>query len=792
MWRGSRPFLAQEWRILPFVRIAALGIVVGSLLALDACNGSDRSPGINSSINEGGLGGSAAEIGASAGASGFAGGSGSPAAASGGGSGEGDTGGALPLQGWGRDNEPGVHSADSYVVVVSVDGLAPRFLDELLAQDQLPTFAALQKRAAWTHNARTTPGSTLTFPNHFSMLSSRPATDGDQFSPGRAHGLLFNLVLPDDETIHTHGADSYVPSIFDVVHDHGGRTGLFASKEKFRAFADGYGPVLGVPDPYPKDFGRNKVDVVSVVDEQQASEVVGAFIAEAKASPLNFSILHLRDTDSAGHLYSWGSPQYLDALRAIDQALGALFSFLDSASPYKDKVHVLITTDHGGVNRHHQDLNNPLNFTIPLYLVSPTIRGSSDFYALARHFRSPPPANQYALENAAPPIRNTDVGNLSATLLGLPEIPNSTVRSFHHHGHWSLGSGSCSSAASTGKPNASLMDKYVILVSLDGLAPRLIEKLGAEGQLPTLTALQKRAAWTHSARTTPGSTLAFPNHFSMLTSRPATDDVWFSPGRAHGLLFDSVLPEGETIHSQGTDSYVPSVFDVVHDNGGRTGLFASEKKFRAFADGYGPTLGVPDPYPKDFGRNKVDLVSVIEGAQASEVVAAFIAGAEASPLNFSFLHLRQTDSAGHVPPWESPPHLDALRAMDRSLGTLFSFLDSTAPYQDKVHVMITADHGGGGTRPGDTTDPLNFTIPLYLVGPTIRESADLYALAGHFRARPPADQYALQNSAPPIRSTDIGNLSATLLGLPEIPNSTVRSFHFNGCWPLQGPLRGGD
>lgn len=323
-----------------------------------------------------------------------------------------------------------------HVLLVSFDGLAPRFIDELMAKDELPAFAALRRRSAWTHQARTTPGASVTLPNHFSMITSRPATNADQSSPGRAHGLLINVVLPADQTIHSYGADPYVPSVFDVVHDHGGRTGLFASKEKFRTFADGYGPRLGAPDPYPKDYGKNKVDVVSVVEGASASEVVTTFVNEAASAPLNFAFLHLRETDTAGHTFGWGSPEYLAGLKEMDQALATLLDFLDFAQPYKGNTHLVVTADHGGVELSHGDQTDPLNFTIPLYVAGPSIRKEGDLYSLAGELRAPPPTDQYALANAAPPLRNADAGNLVTTLLGLPEIPNSTMHSFHLRGRW--------------------------------------------------------------------------------------------------------------------------------------------------------------------------------------------------------------------------------------------------------------------------------------------------------------------------------------------------------------------
>lgn len=119
--------------------------------------------------------------------------------------------------------------------------------------------------------------------------------------------------------------------------------------------------------------------------------------------------------------------------------------------------------------------------------------------------------------------------------------------------------------------------------------------------------------------------------------------------------------------------------------------------------------------------------------------------------------------------------------MDAAVGKLLEFLDSTAPYQGQTHVLISSDHGGSAKH-HQALHPLHFTIPLYIIGPTIKEPGDLYALAGETRSSPPADEYALADVAPPIRNADLGNVAASLLGLPEIPNSTMHSFYSQGRW----------
>ena len=49
------------------------------------------------------------------------------------------------------------------------------------------------------------------------------------------HGVTYNTDIGRRRTVHS-SAGEYVSSVFDVVHDHGGRTALFATKTKFALY----------------------------------------------------------------------------------------------------------------------------------------------------------------------------------------------------------------------------------------------------------------------------------------------------------------------------------------------------------------------------------------------------------------------------------------------------------------------------------------------------------------------------------------------------------------------------
>lgn len=111
---------------------------------------------------------------------------------------------------------------------------------------------------------------------------------------------------------------------------------------------------------------------------------------------------------------------------------------------------------------------------------------------------------------------------------------------------------------------------HVIHVVFDGLRSDAITTLGAN-QLPNLHRMIREGSWTDNARTDYDFTNTLPNHADMLTSRPVEGDF------GHGVDFNFYL--GIAIIHNVAGEYVPSVFDVVHDHGLRTGLYASKAKF---------------------------------------------------------------------------------------------------------------------------------------------------------------------------------------------------------------------
>ena len=111
------------------------------------------------------------------------------------------------------------------------------------------------------------------------------------------------------------------------------------------------------------------------------------------------------DADAAGHSYGWISPQYLRAVQNIDGYLAMVLASVEAAG-LGDKVHILLTADHGGEGyNHHEDL--PVNRTIPFLIVGPSVKPGTAVAGSSR-------------------ISITDFAPTAAKLLGI-ELPRATA-----------------------------------------------------------------------------------------------------------------------------------------------------------------------------------------------------------------------------------------------------------------------------------------------------------------------------------------------------------------------------
>lgn len=296
------------------------------------------------------------------------------------------------------------HEPAERVVHISIDGLRS---DHVTAAT-MPVLHGLLGRSSFTLNARSDRTVTKTLPNHLSQLTGRPVAGPD------GHGVEFNSNRPG--AVHDFAPVEYVPSTFDVVHDHGGRTAAFVGKSKFWFINRSWNSDNGAPDLTGIDNGTDKIDHF----KKGAPEwLVDNLLRQLTQADAEYVFFHIRTPDSAGHDFGWGSVEYDAAVADADELVAQILSGIETSPSLSRNTAVVIVADHGGPvgGLVHSDAANPENFTIPFIVHKTTWTSSVDLYDLNPDRREPLPD-----ENPTEAIRTLDVANLVTSLLGYPPV----------------------------------------------------------------------------------------------------------------------------------------------------------------------------------------------------------------------------------------------------------------------------------------------------------------------------------------------------------------------------------
>lgn len=305
-----------------------------------------------------------------------------------------------------------------YVIAISVDGMGSSYFAPLAATNSLPNMQEMIAEGASTLNARDDANVTVTLPNHTDMVTGRPQNSYP--AQGIAgHNWTLNDYPDGSYTTLAQKNGSYEYSVFDVAHDNGLRTGMWATKSKFALFTTSYNAANS-------NNGQNKIDTGYVAEAASASTMAGAFITSMTANPTNYSFLHFQDPDKAGHSYSWGSTQYNTSLMNVDAQIGNIMAMVNSNPLLAGQTTIIVTADHGGYRNGHDDTTNPLDYTIP-FLVWGAGVSSGDIYAMNPTTRTSPGTANPDFASIINPVRSGEMANLALDLLGLGSIPGSTM-----------------------------------------------------------------------------------------------------------------------------------------------------------------------------------------------------------------------------------------------------------------------------------------------------------------------------------------------------------------------------
>lgn len=287
------------------------------------------------------------------------------------------------------------------VLAISLDGFNVQLLDRL-GRRGTPYLHRLFRHGASTRNARSQVEMTVTLPNHTSMLTGRRIDAAEV-----GHGVTWNDDKPRRPDTVQEAAGEEVGSIFTRVHGAGGSSALFATESKFSIFQRSW----------PASVDR------STILQDRDRDVTLAARRDLLRHDRAFTFVHLGALDEAGHAHGWLSRAYLRTARRIDDLLGVLLTAVREHDRLSDVV-IVLTADHGGPRgeKSHADETLLANFRVPFLVWGPGVT-PGNLYDLNPAYADPGAERIHF--KGTQPIRNGDLANLCASLLGLDPVPGS-------------------------------------------------------------------------------------------------------------------------------------------------------------------------------------------------------------------------------------------------------------------------------------------------------------------------------------------------------------------------------
>ena len=225
-------------------------------------------------------------------------------------------------------------------------------------------------------------------------------------------------------------------------------------------------------------------------------------------------------------------------------------------------------------------------------------------------------------------------------------------------------------------PQHNGLTEHVVLVSIDGLRPDAITLFAA----PTLQRLMREGSYTLKATTiVPSKTL--PSHTSMLTGQPP---------EIHRVLWNT------NAGLKQRSVRIPTVFELLHDQGYVTAAFFSKAKFTS----------LQRPGSLDYSQAPGGWFGYWRADRTIGDVERYLVTERPHLL---FVHLGDPDHAGHESGWMGRKYEQAVEHIDRSLARLIAASERSFG-SGNFTMIVTADHGGH-ERDHGSSDPQDVTIP---------------------------------------------------------------------------------
>ncbi|HTI69543.1 MAG TPA: alkaline phosphatase [Candidatus Limnocylindria bacterium] len=230
-----------------------------------------------------------------------------------------------------------------------------------------------------------------------------------------------------------------------------------------------------------------------------------------------------------------------------------------------------------------------------------------------------------------------------------------------------------SGAALGFKAQAETSPKHILVIGCDGMGSIAFTASNA----PTMHRLMREGAYTLRARGVM-PTSSSPNWASMIMgSGPEQHGVTSNEWETNRFQFSAL----ET----GPEGLFPTIFRVVREQKPSSSIYCVHDW-----DGFGRLVE----------KRAANLVTNVLGSTNTAAYAARVI--EEKKPTFLFVHFDMVDHAGHGHGWVTPEYFDAVEGADKLIAQLIASLEKAGIAKDTL-VLITADHGGVGTKHGGLT-----------------------------------------------------------------------------------------
>ncbi len=227
--------------------------------------------------------------------------------------------------------------------------------------------------------------------------------------------------------------------------------------------------------------------------------------------------------------------------------------------------------------------------------------------------------------------------------------------------------------------------EHVIVLGVDGMSPSGVQK----ATTPNLNRVIRDGAFTFGARAVLG-TSSSQNWASMIMG---------AGPEQHGITSNGWERSSYSIEptATGLEDIFPTIFGVVRQQ-------IPGAKIASIYDWGG--------FGRLYEKSAVDVDKNPEGPE--ETMAEAVALIEEGLPTFTFIHLDHVDGAGHSSGHGSDEYFTSVELADKLLGDLLAVLDANNHWDNTV-LIISADHGGIGTRHGGES-MLELEIPWMALG----------------------------------------------------------------------------